>query len=194
MSKLMTKTFAKYLRLGILPRPVRGNWEDGEYMYSVYHDDVQYTIDDEGDYENTSNVDYILECLHARRLIINRNHDIVREVHQKLSDSLKDDVWVRVGVGMQLHVVFGCKSGEIATLLMDFEDDEQFQALVAEIKEMVFKETNEIPEVHNSEYFALVLHERSDRKLLNGYFNKKVRIHYRDEFDEFGDEEDDDED
>ena len=44
----MTKTFAKYLRLGITPRPIRGNWKDGNYIYSSYHGDVQYGSYDTG--------------------------------------------------------------------------------------------------------------------------------------------------
>lgn len=72
MNSVMTKTFAKYLRLGIIPRTVRGNWQDGDYMYSLYHDSVQYTIDDYGDYEIDSDVTYLLDCLDARSRVIEK--------------------------------------------------------------------------------------------------------------------------
>ncbi|AQW88591.1 hypothetical protein FDH34_gp066 [Serratia phage BF] len=193
MSSLMTKTFAKYLRLGITPRPVRGNWKDGDYMYSIYHGDVQYAIDDTGDYEIDHDVDYILDCLQSRATIIDRNHKLISEIYEHLMGVLDTDIWVRVGVGMQLNVVFGSVDGEIATFMMDFEDMEAFNKLVEEIKAQILEETNKEPIVEQSDYFTLILHNRVDIKLFKGYYNPKVRIHFMDEFeDDDGDDDEED--
>lgn len=194
MPSLITKTFTKYLRLGILPRLVRGNWEDGDYMYSIYHDDVQYTIDDAGHYEIYNDVDYILDCLHSRTTIIERNHAFISGIYKHLMDVMSTDIWVRVGVGMQLNVVFGSEHGEIATFMMDFEDIEAFNELVEEIKSQIFEETNKEPVVEPSDYFTLILHNRTDIKLFKGYYNSKVSIHFMDEFEDDEDDEDGDDD
>lgn len=137
MASYMTKTFAKYLRLGITPRPVRGNWKDGDYMYSIYHDDVQYTIDDMGDYEIDSDVSYILECLQARDLIIERNHDVVRCVYDHLVKYFDTDIWVRVNSGIQLTCSFGDRDGVFAHLSMDFVNAADYEAAVNKFKKMI---------------------------------------------------------
>ncbi|SOK58867.1 hypothetical protein [Yersinia phage fHe-Yen9-03] len=189
MSSLMTKTFAKYLRLGITPRPVRGNWKDGDYMYSIYHDEVQYAIDDMGDYEIDLDIEHILECLNARETIIDRNHVIVRELYEHFMSVFDTDIWVRVGIGMQLSVVFGSVHGEFATFMMDFVDMDKFNQIVAEIREKILSETDKEPEILPSEYYTLILHNREDIKLLDGYFNSKVHVYFMDEFEDDDDDQ-----
>lgn len=182
MNSVMTKTFAKYLRLGIIPRIVRGNDKDGEYMYSIYHDDVQYCIDDCGDYELDNDMDCILESLHARELIIERNHEVVKEIYDFLSTELSTtDIWVRVGTGMQLNVSFGTYYGEIAVLLMDFIDHNDFEKIVDEIKETLFK-GKKIPENIVSEQFVIMANGEENVNVFKNYKNDKIKVFNIDDY------------
>lgn len=158
----MTKTFAKYLRMGIIPRTVRGNWKDGDYMYSLYHDDVQYSIDDMGDYEIDSDVSYILECIDTRNLIIERHHKIISEIYFCAKEKLDTDIWVRVGSGQQLNCTFGCSDGEFAHLMMDFIDPAIFDAAVEQFKKLLGEQFGEEPDFTPADNFVLMVgHENN---------------------------------
>lgn len=176
MGSYLTKTFAKYLRLGVIPRIVRGNWKDGDYMYSVYHNDVQYTIDDMGDYEIDSDISYILDCLHARDLIIERNHDVVREVYEHLIDVLDDDVWVRVNTGLQLSCTFGDRSGVFAHLLMDFADERDYEAAVNKFKEVLKRSSDFDGDFEPPDDFVLMVTSKSKLELFEDFEHPKIKV------------------
>lgn len=190
MSSFLTNTFAKYLRLGVIPRPVRGNWKGGEFMYSFYHDDVQYTIDDDGDYEYYANVDYILECLEARDIIIQRNHDIVRAVYEYLVNELDTDIWVRVGSGMQLNCTFGDSHGEFAHLMMDFVDPEKFDDAVEKLRALITEETGLEPDFEPVTNFVLMVVDKENIELFDKFEHPKVDVINLDDMDDDIDEED----
>ena len=171
----MTKTFAKYLRLGIVPRPVRGNWKDGDYMYSIYHDDVQYTIDDMGDYEIDTDVSYILECLQTRELIIERNHDVVRSVYDHLAHYLDTDIWVRVNSGIQLTCSFGDRDGVFAHLSMDFVNESDYNAAVNKFKQLV----NNIPGFEDAEVpdgFIMMVIDSNKLHAFDSFDHPKIKV------------------
>ena len=173
MSSHMTHTFARYLRLGIIPRTVRGNWKGGLLMYSFYHDDVQYTIDDDGDYEYDKNIDYIMQCLEARDLIIERNHGVVREIYEYLKKELSTDIWVRVGAGRQLNCTFGDSNGEIAHFLMDFIDPSQFDEAVERLRSFMADNEREFCPITN---FVLMVIDKDNLSLFDAYENDKVDV------------------
>ncbi len=175
MASYMTKTFAKYLRLGITPRPVRGNWKDGDYMYSIYHDDVQYTIDDMGDYEIDTDVSYILECLQARDLIIERNHDVVRSVYDHLVRYFDNDIWVRVNSGIQLTCSFGDRDGVFAHLSMDFVNEADYNAAVNKFKQLV----NNIPGFEDAEVpdgFIMMVIDSDKLQAFDSFEHPKIKV------------------
>lgn len=176
MTSVMTNTYTKYLRMGIVPRTVRGNWKDGDYMYSIYHDAVQYTIDDMGDYEIDGDITYILECLEARRMIIERNHDLVCDIYNHLKNNLGTDIWVRVDGGAQLNCCFGDSRGAIGTLLMDFIDPQQFTAAIEKIRNLLGAEFGDIPpDYEKLMKFALIV-EECELKLFNDFHNPLVEV------------------
>lgn len=185
MNSVMTKTFAKYLRLGIIPRIVRGNWKDGDYMYSIYHDNVQYCIDDCGDYEIDSSIDYILESLETRTDIIRTNHRLIKEIYEFLQDVYQTDIWVRVNPGMQLSASFGNSNGEIGVLMMDFVDTDKYDELLKEIKKSIGTDAD----IKLPEGYVLIVNDLETYEIFDKAppFSKDVDIL-------FIEEEDDDED
>lgn len=190
MNSVMTKTFAKYLRLGIVPRTVRGNWKDGDYMYSLYHDKVQYTIDDYGDYEIDNDITYLMDCLDARTRVIEKNHVLIKEIYYYIQKHEQTDIWVRVNAGMQLSATFGNENGVIATLMLDFVDREKFDNVVAEIKDLMRK-NGENPNVALPEGYFLVVQDREYYDMFDKAppFSEDIEIHFIDGFDD-GDEDD----
>lgn len=175
MASYMTKTFAKYLRLGVVPRPVRGNWKDGDYMYSIYHDDVQYTIDDMGDYEIDSDVSYILQCLKARDLIIDRNHDVVRFVYEYLVNFFDDNVWVRVNSGIQLSCSFGDRDGIFAHLSMDFVNQDDYERAVDKFKQMI-KNLPGFDEVEVPDGFVMMVTDQRKLHAFDEFNHPKIKV------------------
>jgi glycogen debranching enzyme len=173
---LMTKTFAKYLRMGIIPRKVRGNWKDGDYMYSLYHDNVQYTIDDMGDYEIDSDVSYILDCLDARDLMIERNHEVISAVYNYAKSTIGSDVWVRVGCGQQLNCTLGDRDGEFAHFVMDFVNPSAFDEAVSKIKKKIKEQIGEEPEFTPSENFVLMITGQGNGFIFEGFSHPKVDV------------------
>lgn len=178
---LMTKTFAKYLRMGIIPRTVRGNWKDGDYMYSLYHKDVQYTIDDMGDYEIDSDVSYILECLEARDIMIERNHAIIASVYEAAKAKLKTDVWVRVGSGQQLNCTFGDKQGEFAHLMMDFIDPAAFEEAVSRLKKLIGDQVGVEPDFTPAENFVLMVTGKDNNFIFKDFNHPEVDVLFLDD-------------
>lgn len=158
---MMSNTFAKYLRLGFLPRTVRGDWDNESLMYSFYQDNIQYTIDDGGDYENDNDASYMVTCLKNREMIIERNHEIVTKVDAFIKKQFGNDVWALVGAGPQLHVSFGNKDGIIAALLMDFISPEHFQEFKRKITDVLFANTapDDIPEIDELDHFILAVYK-----------------------------------
>ena len=184
MTSYMTNTFAKYLRLGITPRPVRGNWIDGDYMYSIYHDDVQYTIDDLGDYEIDGDVSLILECLEAHEMIIERHHTLVKEIYELIKDHLQKDIWVCVGMGMQLHCTFGDNKGAFSHLMLDFINPEKFQQAVDKLKNLIGEEfAADFEEVNK---FVLMVTDKDKFEIFKNYHNPTVDVvNLREDLDEY---------
>lgn len=176
MTSLMTKTFTKYLRLGIIPRLVRGNWMDGDYMYSIYHDDVQYTIDDMGDYEIDGDVSYILECLESRDLIIERHHDLVKSIYDFVRKKTGKEVWVRVDSGIQLNCTFGDSTGELAQLMLGFIDPEQYNAAVDELKAIIAKETGIEPDFEPASKFVLLTSGEKVYEMFEDFEHEQVEV------------------
>ena len=176
MSRYLSKTFAKYLRLGVVPRLVSGNWKDGDYMYSVYHDDVQYTIDDMGDYELDLDISYILDCLHARDLIIERNHAIVRNVYEHLVDVLDDDVWVRVNSGIQLSCTFGDRNGAFAHFLMDFAEQKDFEAVIDKFKKVLNSSSEFAGDFVPPDDFVIMVTSKSKLALFDNFEHPKIKV------------------
>lgn len=188
MNSVMTKTFAKYLRLGIIPRTVRGNWQDGDYMYSLYHDSVQYTIDDYGDYEIDSDVTYLLDCLDARSRVIEKNHTLIKEIYEYIQKYEQADIWVRVNAGMQLSATFGSEDGVIATLMLDFVDKERFDQIVDDVKKLM-RQNGENTNVSLPDGYFLVVQDRQYYDMFENSppFCEDIEIHFIDGYD--GDDE-----
>lgn len=177
----MTKTFAKYLRMGIIPRTVRGNWKDGDYMYSLYHDNVQYAIDDMGDYEIDSDVSYILDCLEAREVMIDRHHEIISAIYNQAKSKIGSDVWVRVGCGQQLNCTFGDRDGEFAHFMMDFIDPAAFEEAVSRLKKLIGQQTGEEPEFTPAENFVLMITGQGNGFIFEDFSHPKVDVLYLDD-------------
>jgi hypothetical protein len=162
--------------MGIVPRTVRGNWKDGDYMYSIYHDGVQYAIDDMGDYEIDADVSYILECLESRRLIIERNHTLVRDIYDHIKTKLSTDIWVRVEGGRQLNCTFGDSRGAICSLIMDFIDPEQFTEAIEKIRNLLGVEWGDVPPDFDAMMkFALVV-EECEMDVFKDFSNPLVEV------------------
>lgn len=127
---LNTDTYARYQRLGQSLRPVRGvQVEDQKYAYSYYHDNVQYVLNDFGEYEETHNstdIDKIIDNLED--IVNSHRHGIVKTIYDHISNLLQLPVWVEVSTDEQLAVAFGSTSGVIANLIMDFTSPEKFKA------------------------------------------------------------------
>lgn len=127
---LNTDTYARYQRLGQSLRPVRGvQIEDQKFGYSYYHDNVQYVLNDFGEYENThdsSDIDKIIDNL--EEIINSARHDIVKTIFNHIQKQLHMPVWVEVSLDEQLAVAFGSSTGVIASLIMDFTSPEKFKA------------------------------------------------------------------
>lgn len=192
MNSVMTKTFAKYLRLGIIPRTVRGNWQDGDYMYSLYHDSVQYTIDDYGDYEIDSDVTYLLDCLDARSRVIEKNHTLIKEIYEYIQKYEQADIWVRVNAGMQLSATFGSEDGVIATLMLDFVDKERFDQIVDDVKKLM-RQNGENTNVSLPDGYFLVVQDRQYYDMFENSppFCEDIEIHFIDGYDGDDEHEDD---
>jgi hypothetical protein len=192
MNSVMTKTFAKYLRLGIIPRTVRGNWQDGDYMYSLYHDSVQYTIDDYGDYEIDSDVTYLLDCLDARSRVIEKNHTLIKEIYEYIQKYEQTDIWVRVNAGMQLSATFGSEDGVIATLMLDFVDKERFDQIVDGVKKLM-RQNGENTNVSLPDGYFLVVQDRQYYDMFENSppFCEDIEIHFIDGYDGDDEHEDD---
>ncbi len=174
MSGFMSKTFAKYLRLGLTPRPVRGNWRGGEDMYSLWHGSIQYCIDDWGDYENDSNPTYLLECINMRSVIIERNNKIVAEVFSYLQERLSTDIWVRVNGGSQLNCTFGDSTGPLAHLLMDFIDRESFDSAIERVKGFITD--IDCSHIEYQEKFMLMITSVDSSEIFKYYTNPDIDV------------------
>jgi hypothetical protein len=179
----MTKTFAKYLRMGIIPRTVRSNWKDGDYMYSLYHNEVQYAIDDMGDYEIDIDVSYILECLDNRDLIIKRHHSIVQAVYAEAKSKLGDEVWVRIGTGQQLNCTFGNHAGEFAHLILDYIDPEEFDKEVKRLKTLIATQIGVEPMFEPIENFALMIMGNDNAFIFEDFSHPDIEIVFLDDID-----------
>lgn len=175
MTSVMTNTYAKYLRMGIVPRTVRGNWRGGEHMYSIYHKNVQYCIDDMGDYEFDADDSYIMECLKARDMIIERNHELVCDIYTHIKTKLDTDVWVRVNSGLQLNCTFGDYRGSISSLMMDFVEPELFNEAVEKLRRIFGDELGNIPDFQPASGYVMAV-SGCDMSLFNGFSNPLVEI------------------
>jgi len=170
---IMTKTYALYLRMGIIPRIVRGNWKDGDYMYSHYYDDVQYTIDDFGDYEIDIDATYLLDCLEAREMLISRHHALIKEVYNYIKTKTKTHIWVRVNAGAQLNCTFGDNLGEVAHLRLDFVDDERKQEAVQRLQELL---GIEVEVDFDRDNFTLIISDAESLEMFKEYENPSIEV------------------
>ena len=166
---LKLKTYTKYLRKGITLRPVRGNHQYGDFMFSFYHDNVQYTLDDSGDYEEGGGDDEYMDMLiSSLAMIIERHHSTVKNVYNYIQKAYNSDVWVRAESGEQLRVTFGNEDGFICSLCLTYVDATALDELNEQLREEVGDESAQL--INDGVFYLYPNNEKH-----NQYF-KQLRV------------------
>ncbi len=125
---LSSETFARYHRMGLSPRPVRGKAKDQDLAVAYYFDNVQYVFNDYGTYEEESNAeDMNLAVQNLQEIINSERHDKVKSVLEHIQSQMKVPLWVEIALDPQLGVTFGSSEGSIAEMIMDFPSVEKFE-------------------------------------------------------------------
>lgn len=134
---LSSETFARYHRMGLSPRPVRGKAKDQDLAVAYYFDNVQYVFNDYGTYEEESNAeDMNLAVQNLQEIINSERHDKVKSVLEHIQSQMKVPLWVEIALDPQLGVTFGSSEGSIAEMIMDFPSVEKFE----EYKERIIEQ------------------------------------------------------
>lgn len=163
---ITSNTYYRYLRLGLAVRPVRGLFvsEDNEqeYAFSYPVEDVQYVLNDFGEFEETNDSTSLMEGVRNLEMIVNSSrHEIVQQVLAFIRRHARKnaDLWCQVGTEPQLQIIFGDDSGIIAQLVMDFSSPEKFeeykQKIIQSLVQLGIEDEN-MPEIADIEEFVLI--------------------------------------
>lgn len=143
----INKTFIKLVRMGFQPHSPSGQCPDASSMFAIFeHNDVEYSIDDLGVYEEYEDSSSLLEALVSLDLVVERHHTEIKAVKQFIEKLNSKDIWVSVNPGLQLSVTFGDDVGAIGDMLLSFPSDEALE----EFKNDVLKMSDYDPEIEAS--------------------------------------------
>lgn len=157
---LSSETFARYLRMGFSPRPIRGKAKDQDFAVSFYHDNVQYVFNDYGAYEDEYDIEDMSLAISNLEYIINtERHEKVKAVFEHISSQMKVPLWVEVALDPQLGVTFGCAEGSIAEMIMDFPTKEKFEEYKVRIIEQLRSlgaDIDKMPPIEDVDEFIVI--------------------------------------
>ena len=120
MKKNVVETFKKS---GFDITDVKGNSRFGEYMYAIWHDGVQYSIDYHGNLDNQGNPDIAHSVNHLKSMIENSvYHQKIKGIYNYLMKQNIGDIWVLTGGGAQIQAFFGNTTGYVAILYLEMEN------------------------------------------------------------------------
>lgn len=187
-----SNTFIWLYRRGLTCTVPYGGDASSEFMLAYPIDGVQYTFDDAGDLEELGDPDFLLNAIECLSHIIERHHSTAKMVYESLQQKFKtQDIWVRVGAGPQLGLMYGYKDGIIGMLSMDFINAEEKNKIIEELQNLMGES--------NEEQLPIIIEEGTcfyvNSLDLNKYFKdgeyKDINIIF---YDEYYSDEDEDED
>ena len=159
---LSSETFARYHRMGLSPRPVRGKVEDQKLAVSYYFDNVQYVLNDYGAYEDELDADGMdLGVQNLNSILNSDRHDKVKAVFDHIYAQMKVPLWAEVALDPQLGITFGCSDGAIAEMIMDFPSKEKFEEYKERILEQLKSlgaqvDLDKMPPIEDVEDFIVI--------------------------------------
>lgn len=132
----------QYARHGLEVEAPKGNCWFGEHMVSCSHDGVPYTMDAHGKPE------LVAVGVRGRALIIERHHDLVKQVYEYCAALGVGDIWAMCSGHYQLAVYFGNSTGYLACLYLTHVDpannpDEEYLDEEREINPEAFNSNGE---------------------------------------------------
>lgn len=157
---LSSETFARYHRMGLSPRPVRGKAKDQDFAVAYYFDNVQYVFNDYGSYENEADAEDMNLAVQNLQCILNsERHEKVKAVFEHIQSQMKAPLWVEIAPDPQLGVTFGCVKGSIADMIMDFPSVEKFEEYKTRIIEQLRSlgaDIDKMPPIQDVEEFIVI--------------------------------------
>lgn len=134
MVNINSNTFIWLYRRGLICSEAVGGDEASEFMLAYPIDNVQYVFDDAGDLEEEGDPSFLISSIECLSHILERHHSIVKVIYESLQQKFNTkDIWVRIGAGPQLGLMFGYKDGIIGVLSMDFINAEEKQIILDEL-------------------------------------------------------------
>lgn len=195
---LISNTYYRYLRLGMILRPIRGHFknedEEQKYGYAYHFDNIQYVLNDFGTYEESNDSTELDAGVKNLDAILNSSrHDTIKAIMKFIRKHAElKDLWVQVGTADQLQVLFGDKNGVIAQLVMDFSSREMFDEYRKKMEQTLRQagvSDEEMPEIEDLEEFILVPADNSFEVVFNQMNIPGVIVEYLDDDDIDEDEE-----
>lgn len=163
---ITSNTYYRYLRLGLAVRPVRGAFmsddREHEYAFAYPVEDVQYVLNDFGEFEETNDSTSLIEGVRNLELIVNSSrHEVVQQVLAFIRKHARKDaeLWCQVGTEPQLQIIFGDDQGIIAQLVMDFSSYEKFEEYKQKIIQSLIQlgiEDENMPDIQDIAEFVLI--------------------------------------
>lgn len=108
----------------IVERPKGGSWHS-KTMMAAPHDGVQYCVDNHGHHLKAGREDSILHGIWHREQLIKRHHAMIKTIYEYCVALEVGDIWVLCSGGAQLQAFFGNKTGYLAILYLDMEDENE---------------------------------------------------------------------
>lgn len=199
---ITSNTYYRYLRLGLTVRPVRGRFvtqdKEQEFAFSYPVEDVQYVLNDFGEFEETGDSTSLLTGVRNLELIVNSSrHEIVQKILAFIRKHAREDVdlWCQVGSEPQLQILFGDDAGLIAQLVMDFSSEEKFEEYKQKIIQSLIQlgvDEDDMPDIADIEEFVLIPANDDHVELFNTINIPGVIVEQFDEDDYHNDEDEED--
>lgn len=203
---ISSETFARYHRMGLSPRPVRGKAQDQDFAVAYYFDGVQYVFNDYGTYEEQCDPeDMNLSVTNLNSIISSERHEKVKAVLTHIQSQMQVAIWAEVALDAQLGITFGCAEGSIAEMIMDFPSVEKFEEYKARIMEQLKSlnpelDFSKMPPIEDVEEFIVIPTNSEYDVIFKDMKIDGVIVEIMDDNDDFyieidmGDDDDDDED
>lgn len=198
-----SNTYFRYLRLGLSLRPVRGycdDLEDFEYAWAVHCENVQYVLNDFGEFEKDNDATSMMNAIDNLDCIANSDrHETVLAVQKYIESNLSKPVWCMVSTEEQLGITFGTEDGYVAQLIMDFSTEEKFISYRDKIYQALLLRSgiseDQVPEIAPmKDFFLIPSDEKYDAMFYKMNVPGVIVEHFDDdntEWLDFGDDEDD---
>lgn len=150
--KAMLRSYADF---GIEAEPLKGSCWHTATMVAINYDNVQYAVDDRGEYFLHNKKRSIEHAINHYQLLSTYYHTHIKEIYNYLKTKTTDDIWVMAGGGAQLQAFFGTKDGYIAILYLDMDDYVSLDVDDAEKAEIINKKkySLSVQFSHNNHYF-----------------------------------------